>query len=64
MLCPMPLVKLSKAMKGLQAGEILGVIADVECFDLDVKAWCDVTGNPLLAVEHAGEATTAYIQKA
>ena len=62
--CPMPLVRIKRALKELRCGEVLAASADVDCFDLDVKAWCETTGNPLKALERTGEVVTAYIEKA
>ena len=64
MACPMPIVKLSKAMKELVGGQVLSVTADDAGFEPDVKAWCENTGNALKGLERQGEVTTAYIEKA
>jgi tRNA 2-thiouridine synthesizing protein A len=46
--CPQPILKIAVKAKGLQAGDILEVIADCESFPNDIKAWCDKTGKTLL----------------
>jgi len=48
LLCPMPIVKTSKAVKELQSGQILKVIATDAGYPPDVEAWSRQTGNPLL----------------
>jgi tRNA 2-thiouridine synthesizing protein A len=48
LLCPMPIVKTAKAMKGLAAGEVLKVIATDRGAIADVPAWAGSTGNELL----------------
>jgi len=48
MLCPMPIVKTSKAMKELQAGQILKMIATDAGSPPDIEAWSRQTGNELL----------------
>lgn len=63
MACPMPIVKLSKAIKEMLSGEILAVSADDPGFEADVKAWCETTGNELKGLESEGEVRTAYIAK-
>lgn len=63
MACPMPIVKLSKAIKEMSPGEILAVSADDPGFEADVKAWCETTGNQLKGLESEGELRTAYIAK-
>ena len=48
LLCPMPIVNTSKAMKELQAGKVLKVIATDAGFPPDVEAWSRQTGNEVL----------------
>jgi len=48
MLCPMPVVKTSKAMKELQSGQILKMIATDPGAPPDMEAWSRQTGNPML----------------
>ncbi|HET7144289.1 MAG TPA: sulfurtransferase TusA family protein [Anaerolineales bacterium] len=47
-LCPVPIVKTSKAMKELQTGQILKMIATDAGASPDIEAWCRQTGNELL----------------
>ena len=49
MLCPMPIVKTSKAMKELQAGQVLKMIATDAGSPPDIEAWSRQTGNELLS---------------
>lgn len=61
--CPMPLVKISKAIKGMAPGETLVVEANDAAFEADLKAWARKTGNIL--VEFAdGDVQKAVIRKA
>jgi len=48
LLCPMPIVKTNKAIKELQSGQILKVIATDAGYPPDIEAWSRQTGNPLL----------------
>jgi len=45
MLCPMPVVKTSKAMKELQSGQILKLVATDPGAPPDMEAWSRQTGN-------------------
>jgi len=48
MLCPMPVVKTSKAMKLLESGQVLKLIATDPGAPPDMEAWSRQTGNELL----------------
>jgi tRNA 2-thiouridine synthesizing protein A len=48
MLCPMPVVKTSKAIKALELGQILKMIATDPGAPPDMEAWSRQTGNELL----------------
>lgn len=48
LLCPMPIVKTSRAMKELQPGQILKLIATDAGSPPDIEAWSRQTGNELL----------------
>ena len=48
LLCPMPIVKTAKAMKGLAAGQVLKVVATDRGSIADIPAWAGSTGNELL----------------
>ncbi len=48
LLCPMPIVKTSKAMKELRSGQILKMIATDAGSPPDIEAWSRQTGNELL----------------
>ena len=63
LLCPMPIVKLSKAMKEMAPAEILLLEATDPGSIPDVQAWSKNTGNPLLAHEQEGKVMRFWIQK-
>jgi tRNA 2-thiouridine synthesizing protein A len=49
MLCPMPIVKTVKAMKTLERGQVLKVLATDRGAIADFPAWANDTGNELLS---------------
>lgn len=50
LLCPMPVVKTSQAIKELKQGEVLEVLATDPGSKPDLTAWAKMTGNELLGV--------------
>jgi len=48
LLCPMPVVKAAKEIKGLAPGQVLKVIATDRGAIADFPAWAEATGNALL----------------
>ena len=49
--CPMPIAKTAEKMRELKPGEILEILADDEGIKNDMPAWCQATGNELIAIE-------------
>ena len=62
--CPMPMMKLAKAMKGLESGEILEMLGTDPGTKSDMPKWCEKTGNELLVQnELEGGVTRMVIKK-
>ena len=58
MYCPMPIVKLKKATKTMEPGQVLRLIATDPGSKRDVPAWANKTGAEILeSVEENGEFT-------
>jgi len=51
LLCPMPVVKIAKAIKEVQPGEIIEAFATDPGVMADIPAWCRTTGNELITLE-------------
>ena len=63
LVCPMPIIKLSKAIKELQPDDVLEVIANDPAFESDVSTWCEKMGHELSEVSSRGEDMVARIVK-
>ncbi len=48
MLCPVPVIKTSKAIKEIQIGQVLKMVATDPGSPPDMQAWSRQTGNELL----------------
>ena len=63
LLCPMLIVKIAKAMKGLEPGDVLRVLATDRGSIADVPAWAGSTGNVLLDWHQEGDALVFLLRK-
>ncbi len=61
LVCPMPIVKITKKTKEMSSGQTLEVLANDRAFEPDIKAWCKRTGNTLDSVTESGGIFTALI---
>ncbi|MBI4732861.1 MAG: sulfurtransferase TusA family protein [Chloroflexi bacterium] len=51
LLCPMPIVKMAKAIKEIEVGQTLEAVATDPGVMADVPAWCRSTGHELVTLE-------------
>lgn len=63
LLCPIPIIKISAAVKALQPGQTLLMLADDPGSKPDMIAWAKQTGNELLGVEQDGKVFKFYVRK-
>lgn len=62
LICPMPIVKLSKLVRSMRSGQILEVIADDPAFERDVKAWSIMSKGELIEIVKEDSVAKAYIK--
>lgn len=63
LLCPMPIINVSKAIKELQSGQILKMIATDAGSPPDIEAWSRQTGNELLRSMTENEKFVFFLKK-
>lgn len=63
MLCPMPIVKTSKAIKDLEVGAIMEMISTDKGSMPDMKAWANQTHHELLEANDEGSKFRFIIKK-
>jgi len=51
LLCPIPVVKLSNAVKNIDVGDIIAATATDAGVMMDIPAWCKSTGNDLISLD-------------
>ena len=61
--CPVPILELAKACRGLPTGTVVELWATDPGVQADLPAWCEATGNALLSIEQAGERYVARVQR-
>ncbi|WP_029422747.1 sulfurtransferase TusA family protein [Alicyclobacillus macrosporangiidus] len=61
--CPMPIVRTKKAIDGMQAGQVLEVVATDPGSVADVKGWANRTGHQFLGTITEGKVFRHFIRK-
>ncbi|OGU02787.1 MAG: response regulator SirA [Gemmatimonadetes bacterium GWC2_71_10] len=64
LLCPIPIVKLSKTIKELQVGQVLRMVATDPGSMPDVAAWGRQTGHEVLSASEESKVFTFLVRKA
>ncbi len=62
-LCPIPIVKTAAAVKGLEVGAVLLVIATDPGIAADMPLWCQATRHEHLATFRDGKSWKSYVRK-
>jgi len=61
--CPLPVVRTAQAIKELDAGQVLLVMATDPGFALDIRAWSSRTGHDLVDVAEDGGAYHVLLRR-
>lgn len=61
--CPLPILRAKKAINGLEASQVLKIIATDPGSVKDFEAFCKQTGNELLSSDTEGDEFTFFIKK-
>lgn len=59
--CPLPLLKARLALNGLQAGQVLQVLATDAGSQRDLASFCQLAGHELLHQEQTAEGVFLYL---
>lgn len=63
LICPLPVLKTAKALKGLASGAVLTVEATDPASVIDIAHYCNESGNTLVGQEREGEIYRFRIRK-
>jgi TusA-related sulfurtransferase len=61
--CPMPVVMASKAIKTIEIGEILEVVADDKASECNFPSFCHVTGHEIVKDSMEGDIYRIFIKR-
>ena len=61
--CPLPVLKTKRVLKNHCNGEVIEIIADDPAANLDLKHFCEVSGNILLQVIKKNKNLNCIIKK-
>ncbi|QUI24313.1 FAD-dependent oxidoreductase [Vallitalea pronyensis] len=61
--CPGPILQVSEKMKEVNEGDILEISATDPGFPVDVRAWCEKTGNVFMRTEKRAKEFVVWIKK-
>jgi tRNA 2-thiouridine synthesizing protein A len=64
LLCPIPILRLEKALRREPRGTVLRLLATDPAAVEDVRAFCQETGHGLLEERHEGEVLIFRVRKA
>jgi tRNA 2-thiouridine synthesizing protein A len=63
MQCPVPVIKTAQAIKGIDPGQVLELLATDPGVEPDMKAWSARTGNELLGIDKEGEVFHVFLRR-
>lgn len=61
--CPMPVVKVSKAIKEVQVGQVIEALTTDPGALTDFPAWARTSGNEILKTEQEGGVIKIYVKR-
>jgi tRNA 2-thiouridine synthesizing protein A len=61
--CPLPLLRLKKALMEVQSGEVVKIIATDPAAHLDIGVYVDQTGHKLLEATKLADVQVFFIRK-
>ena len=64
MQCPLPVIKTAQAIKTIDSGQVLELLATDPGVEPDMKAWSSRTGNELLKIEKEGDVFHVFLRRA
>ncbi len=61
--CPVPVIKTAQAIKTIEPGQVLELLATDPGVEPDMTAWSSRTGNELLGIERNGDVFHVFLRR-
>ncbi|MFW5878389.1 MAG: sulfurtransferase TusA family protein [Myxococcota bacterium] len=61
--CPRPVMEIARAIKEIELGEVVLLLATDPGVRLDMPAWCKAMGHELVSIAPAGEAVEVRVRR-
>lgn len=61
--CPLPVIKTAQAIKTIEPGQILELLATDPGVEPDMRAWSSRTGNELVGIETNGDVFHVFLRR-
>jgi len=63
LLCPLPIVKVSQAIKQVEIGQVVEASATDPGVLIDIPAWARTTGNEMLKTQKEGKVIRFWVKR-
>jgi tRNA 2-thiouridine synthesizing protein A len=63
LLCPLPIVKVSQAIKQVEVGQVVEATATDPGVLIDIPAWAKTTGNEMLKTQKEGKIIRFWVKR-
>ena len=63
LLCPLPIVKVSQAIKQVEIGQVVEASATDPGVMIDIPAWAKTTGNEVLKTQKEGKVIRFWVKR-
>ncbi len=63
LVCPIPVVKVAKAIKEVEVGSVIEATATDPGILADIPAWCKGTGHELLKIDRDGKSFVFWVKR-
>lgn len=61
--CPLPVIKTAQAVKALETGQVLEILATDPGVEPDMRAWTNRTGNELIEIRKDGDVFHVLVRR-